>query len=555
MPFYLFFFKPFGKLKPTDSIESERKVLSEDYQEFLKVEKSDELNEFIKTEEWILSPEFIKRKKEIQSLQFKGSKEHAQLGEFTKLSKTKAIKQFLLLKDSEKLSRYNTIKNSEKLEEFFKLEEYIKQGEFLNEKKKIKRQVFKGSPEDKKIKEFKRLKKDKTIKASIKAQNNNKADKKIGLSGQEKYKHYLQLEKEIGSDSFIQKKNYLQDKKKFEKSEVYKKSIEYKKLLNDPDIKFFRSFEKSKIYKNYLNIKKSQQLQNYNELKGIINSKDFQDRKTYLEDKKKWDKSEEYKKEQQYLKVKALPHIIKYFKYKGSNDFDFIKNWKVMFEETFGSNQLDVTKWLTCSYWGNKLNGGNYSQPGDLQCFNEGKNIKTDNNRLKIQVKKEKASGKVWNPASGFIPAEFNYTTDTINTGESFWMEDGIIETKIRFNPHKEIASFFYLLGEAISPQINLLEMGVKNRIGAFFLKQGKPEFNGVSIDSLKKGSYYLFSIEKAGNKITWKINEKNVFELSSPDFKLPLHINLANIVVTDVSEAKLPFDFEIEWIRCYQQN
>lgn len=551
MPFYFFTSKISGRFKPAEVIESERNQLYEDYLEFQKVEKSEELKIFQNLETEINSSEFIQKKKEIQNLHFKGSKEHKQLTDFKKLSGSKAIKQFLQLEDSERLKRFEKIKDSKELNEYFELQEYINDGVFKEEKKTIESQTFKGSSEEKKIKEYKKLKKSKILKNYLKvhAQNSDNTDTIIP----KEYQNFLQLEKELQSDEFIQRKNYLQDKNKFKKTAVYKKFIEYKQLQKSPDISFYQSFKKSKKYKNYLQIKDSNQINDYYELKGIIESKEFAERKAYLKDKKRWEKTEGNKKEQKYLLMKSLPHLIRYNKYKEGDHFDIFKNWKNVFEEEFTSNQLSENKWITCSYWGYKMNGGNFSQPEDLQCFSNGKNLKISNNRLKIQVKKEKSKGKIWNPDSGFIPVEFNYTSDIINTGNSFWIKDGIVEAKIKFTPQKEIVSFFSLYGETPSLQVNLLEMGTKNRMGTFVYQDGKHIFNGVPVKGLKKGVKYLFRIEKNDGKITWIINDKKIFEQTSSDFQKPMFINISNIVVNEISEAILPYDFEIDWIRCYE--
>ncbi|NOY95978.1 MAG: hypothetical protein GXO81_06305 [Chlorobi bacterium] len=608
MSFKLFTLQILGKIKPTEKIEATRAALWDDYQEFLKVEKSDELKEYLELEKWVNSEDFKKRKKEIESLRFKGSREFNQLNEFTRLAKSKEIKKYLQLKDSAELTRFEDIKKSEKLEQFYKLQDFVEEGEYQKEKKQIKGQVYKGSVEERHLLEFVKLKKSKPLKAYfelhgskelaehkefsestklrdyLRLRNSPEKDKekkkklrelkrdsrikkyfrfersqKLKLyreaSGSHDLKRYHELEIIINSDDFIQRKAYLQDKTKFEKSDAYAKFNQYKQLKNDKDIKFFLAFEKSKIYKNYLDVKDSFDLKRYFELKEITESEEFLKRKAYLEDKKKWEKSEEYSKQQHFLSMKKFPHLVRYFKYLGKNDFDFFKNWEVVFEELFDTGKLDESKWITNSFWGNKLVKGNFSQIGDLQCFNSGKNIVLDNKKLKIQIKKEHAKGKVWNPASGFMPADFEYTSDMLCSGESFWLEEGIVEAKILFNPVKQVVSSFYLLGEKVSPQVNLLEMGAKNRFGTFLLKDGNTEFNGISIGNLKKGRPYLFRLCISKDKLVWKINDQEVFETDASQFKFPMHLNLSSIVVRDIPGSILPVNFEVSWIRCYKEK
>ena len=202
-----------------------------------------------------------------------------------------------------------------------------------------------------------------------------------------------------------------------------------------------------------------------------------------------------------------------------------------------------------------KMLGENYSMPGDLHIFTNGKNVKT-NGRLTIEVKKEKASGKVWKMPAGFIPAEFEYTSGLVSTAHSFSMEDGIFEAKIKFNPVKEVVSNIVLKGEKQSSGMNLLEMGTKNRLGISTLNdKGKLDVVGLDISNLKSGASYIFSLEKAGKKLVWKINEAEVLRLEKNGFNFPLHIEASSIPVYEVAGHNLPVKFEIEWVKCYRKK
>ncbi|VAW18329.1 hypothetical protein MNBD_BACTEROID01-1116, partial [hydrothermal vent metagenome] len=150
---------------------------------------------------------------------------------------------------------------------------------------------------------------------------------------------------------------------------------------------------------------------------------------------------------------------------------------------------------------------------------------------------------------------DFEYTSDMLCSGESFWLEEGIVEAKILFNPVKQVVSFFYLLGEKASPQVNLLEMGAKNRVGTFLQKDGNTVSHGISIGNLKKGRPYLFRLCISKDKLVWKINDQEVFETDAGNFRFPMHLNLSSIVVRDIPGSILPVNFEVDWIRCYKEK
>jgi hypothetical protein len=354
---------------------------------------------------------------------------------------------------------------------------------------------------------------------------------------------------------YVKEGQYAVDKKDKENSEAPKKYARYKQLVADSDIKFFFRFEKSSLYKNYLNVVDSADLKRLNELEPIVNSEEFKKRKLYLEDKKKWEKSAEFARQQEFLKMKKQPHFVKYFKNKGTDVFQFFDDWNVAFEDDFKKVSIDSGKWSTKTAIAEKLLGDNYALKGDNHVFTDGNNISLNGN-MSIKVKKEKTPGKVWQMPAGFIPVEMDYSSGLISSWKSFWMEDGILEAKIKFNPSKEVVSSFYLAGEKDLPRINLLEMGAKNRLGVLNVNgSGKADVNGMDISNLKKGKWYIFSVVKNGNSYTWKINEKEVLSVQSSEFNDKLHVNASSIVVNDVPASKLPVAFDIEWVKCYRKN
>lgn len=343
----------------------------------------------------------------------------------------------------------------------------------------------------------------------------------------------------------------MKDKKKFEKSEAFKKQNEYKKLVSDGTVKFVLKYEKSKLYKNYLDVKDSFDLKRYFELEELIQSEEYKKRVAWLEDKKRWEQTEEHKKEQQYEQEKTKPGFINYFKYKDSDDFDFFKNWAVIFEDDFLDKKLNTEKWGTCTPTTNKVLGENYAMPGDLGIFTGGNNLKFDN-KLCIQVKQEKAKGKVWQMPAGLVPTDFEYTSGMVTTGDKFEMEDGILEAKIAFSPVKQVASSFYLSGDEVTPRINLVEMGVNNNVGISTINgKGKIENSGLDISNLRRGEY-IFTLEKLGATFTWKINETEVWKQNNSALNKALQLSAASMVVDKLSGSS---NFEIEWVKCYRKK
>lgn len=607
MSFKIFTLQLFGGLKQVETIEKQRQTLLDDYIEFQKTEQSDELKRYFELEKESNSEEFKRKKAEIEALHFKGSNEFNQLKELDVLQKKRSVKNYFKIAKSADLERFNKLKSAEKLTEYNKLLEYVKEGQFAKDKKEILEQVFKGSVEEKHWTDYKKLEKSNEIKVWKELHQSEILKKHEAVAKSDKLKNFVQLRDSAGndkqklaelnrlkhdneiknyfefekskklkiyretvdsqqlkkyselktfveSDNFKKREVFLKDNKKFENSEANKKYNRFKQLSADSDIKFFLNFEKSSLYKNYLDVAASFDLKRLNELEEITGSKEFRERKAYLEDNKKWEKTPEFARQQEYLAMKKLPHIIKYFKNRGTAVFKFFDEWEVVFEDNFKKPGIDIEKWATLPFLAEKLLGDNYSLPGDNYAITDGKNLKT-NGKLTIEVKKEKATAKVWKMPAGFVPAEMEYTTGMVSTWKSFWMEEGIFEAKIKFNPVSQIVSSVYLAGENNMPRVNLLEMGTKNRLGFININAGKAVAEGMDISNLSAGKWYIFTVVKQGADFTWKINEAEIITLRSSEMNNKLHLNASVIVVNDVPQSHLPAALEIEWVKCYRKK
>ncbi|WP_297089639.1 hypothetical protein [uncultured Draconibacterium sp.] len=605
MSFKIFSLQLTGKIKSVAAIEQKRKQLADDYAEFLKTESSEELKSFLELEKYVNSAEFSSKKKETEGLSFKGSEEEKQLKEFQRLQKSARIKNYFKVAGSSDLLRYEKDKESKKLADFYALEDYVKEGDFEKDKREIKGQIFKGSAEEKHLKEFNRLEKSAAIKAFLELDGSAKLEKHKAFENSEKLKRFTELQTAAESDrekkkefknlrkdaeikeyfrfekskklklfheisgshnlarynelkastneeAFKQKVAYLKDKKKFEKSEAYKKYSEYKKLASDGVVVFVLKYEKSKLYKNYLDVKESFDLKRHNELETLIKSDEYKQKKTWLEDKKRWEKTDDFKKYQDYQNDKKKPEFVKFFKYNKSNDFDFFKNWDLVFEDSFSATKPEDEKWYTTIPAATKSGVKNFAMPGDLSIFTDGANLKTGQ-KLAIQVKKENKKGMVWQMPAGFVPAEFEYTSGIISTGDKFTLQDGIVEAKIKFDPVKQVASSFYLSAGNNVPRVNLVEMGPNNILGIYTLNgSAKIASEGLEINNLKKGEY-IFTLQKSGANFTWKINELEVLQLTNSELNKPLELNASSMVVQPLAGSSAVF--EIEWIKCYRKK
>jgi hypothetical protein len=597
-----------GRIKPVEKIEAQIISLEKTYQSFLLAEQSPELAAFRELDSWVKSGAMQQAKREIEQQAFKGSPEFNQLKEFETLKKRKPVRDYFDTTESPDLRRFERLKESAELKEYYSLKDYVEGGAFQQDRKEIELQRFPGSSEDKHLTELTNLTKSKAFRDYLKLEGSDVIKKhqkfmetpvmrrylelkNVSTQNQESQKELAKLKKEAAlrayfrfenskelkhyhevagshlpdryrelikltnAPDFVKRVEYLKDKQKLRNSEAWKKLQQFKNLSASQDIRFFLKFEKSHRYINYLDTRDSFALQRYNELNKLTTSPEFLKRKAWLEDKRKWENTEEYKRFQTYSELQKHPQISLYTKYQGSREFDFLKSWQVTFNESFEGKTLDLSHWTPNSYWAEKLQAGNFSQPGDLQAYTGGKNCQVSGNRLKILVKKEKCRSKRWLPAAGFVQEEFEYTSDTLSTSKSFWQEGGIFEARILFNPDKQVVNSCYLQGEKNTSMLILVEQGPDPRMGILSVDgSGKPQFNGIHLNYLNKGKEYIFGIEWNPSSIVWKINHIPVFETGHHSISGSVHLNLTSLVIGDVPAGKLPSAFEIARIRCYRK-
>lgn len=615
MSFKLFVASTFGLIKPTAKLESSFDALQADYLMFCDFEKSAELKELNELELLLNSATFKQQKNEIRQLGFKGSKEAAELADYEKLAKDSRLRKFFATEKSAELKRFETIAHSGLPEKFHALQKFVTSSEFQQEKRQAeergkrkfetteaysKQQEFlklKGSDDLKfflkfrksgTFRNFEKMKSSSELKryneltksngsgkgtpgenqaAELnKLEKNSSLKKYLATLGSTEMKRFQKIEESgmpakfdelkkfvTSSDFQEQKRKAVADgKKEFETTSAFAKFQEFKKLQDSDDVKFYLAFEKSSGYKNYKLMKDSAERKRFYELQEITGTEKFKQRVAYLQDKQKWEKSEEHKKELRLAELQKLPQTKNYLKYRNSNAFDFFRKWNLVFEDRFETGKLDTQKWDTQSHWGKQALGRNFSQPGDLQAFTEGNNIKLDGKTLKIEVRKEPAKGMQWKIPFGFVEQDFDYTSGQISSNGENWWKHGILEAKVKYAPQQNIVDALYLVGEENSPHVNLVEMGVKNRVGLLSKSGDGIQESCEDVAGLKKGEFYIFRLEWHAHSLVWKINEREMLTVSHnvPAFKM--HINAASVVVAE-PVSNLPHRFEIDWVRFYQ--
>jgi len=445
-----------------------------------------------------------------------------------------------LVTEFEKL---NTFSESDQLAKYNELNGMVNSSDFIQKRKEIESLRFKSSEEYSKEKEFLSLQKAKDIALYFRTVADPMLKRFQELDGSEKITSYESLEKLVLSPEFKEKSKT----KEFRDSEDSKKLQEYSNLKNSSEIKEFYKFKSSKEYANFLNTDGSKRLERYNELKEYIASPEFKEKKEYLLDKKRFEKTEMFKEAQEYDKLKKSEDIIWYFKIKDSNKFDILKHRELTFSDEFEADKLDIKKWLTNYYWGEKLLKDRYSVESDLQAFTEKDNFEIRNSILKINTKPQKVTGKVWSAAKGFSTKDFNYTSGLINSGNSFRQKYGVFTAKVKLgDPNAKCA--FWMLADKITPHIDICKTSKGKVWSDYFSAKGNSA--KASIGSRYANDFFIFTLEWTADKLVWKVNNTEISTQTADVPQEPMYVLFAGGLDKPISGMT---SMEIDWVRVYQ--
>ena len=527
-----------GMIPSTSKIEQAEKALKTEFEKLNVFTDSEVLARYNELNGKVNSSDFIQKCKDIKSLQYKNSEEYTKEKEFLSLKKAKDITLYFKTIGGSELKRFTEMDGSDKILDFEALEKFIESPAF-REKQKMKPFTFKDTDEYRKFDEYKSLKKDHEIKSFLKAKHKEEIKKSKSIL------RYEELDAFIKSSEFLTKKSM--KPVTFKDSEEYKKFTDYKRIKRSLEIKEFYKFKGSKEYANFLNTDNSARLKRYHELKEYIATPAFKEQKDYLLDKKRFEKTEMFKEIQEYNKLKKDKDIIWYFKIKDSDKFDILKSRELTFSDEFDGEKIDMNKWLTNYYWGEKLLKDRYSVESDLQAYTEKENFEVRNSVLKINTKPQKVSGKVWSAGKGFTTKEFSYTSGLINSGISFRQKYGVFTAKIKMgNPAAKSA--FWMLADKITPHLDICRTSGGKVWFDYFSSGGST--SKTSLGSRYSNDYFIYSLEWTADKLVWKINGSDVFTQTSDVPQEPMYINLAGGLDKPINGMST---MEIDWVRIYK--
>ena len=253
--------------------------------------------------------------------------------------------------------------------------------------------------------------------------------------------------------------------------------------------------EQSQIAIRYRKVEKSYILSEYNQLKQLVESADFQSKKTQLTTtryadtqegstmalykqlnwtaavilykmlkKEAWKEKAEvaqylelaeqinnpefqknnafWKNPKRWLTTEESQQEKRYNELKKHEDVVFffqhtaeevanLESYKNVWAEEFETTQLS-SAWKTGFLYPSKELKADHSHVSEQQAYTQGRNTKVANRVWSILTKKEEVTSAAWHPTKGMIMHDFAYTSDVWHTAQAVAPATGVLQAKVR---------------------------------------------------------------------------------------------------------------------------
>jgi len=408
------------------------------------------------------------------------------------------------------MHRYAEVEKSIELVDYKKLFHIVKSANFQDNKKILKNRKYKDTEEYRNTRKCKKLQNTPAIRL-----------------------YYQVLESEI-------LKQYLH----FKTTPDYELLGDTKKVKTSDTLRKFKQFEHSKDYKTYIRFHDSYVIKEFELLKTKVASPEFKKANDFWTNEKRWLITPEFAQQQRYYELAKNPDIVFYENEKPQR-FERFKALKLSFQDEFDWHVLDKSHWNFGFHYKSERLIGNHSFSNEKQANYSGKNISVAEGILKLVTKHEKVKARAWDFSKGFIEKEFNFTSDVLQTAESFRQEYGVFRAKLRCTG--DVQHAFWLGSDSKLPHINIFHFNGKSiTLGNI----NKNIVDGIQIKGINPAQFYIYTLIWSAKELIWMINDLEVYRTASniPSESMYLAFNSFISQKQKGSTGNL----EVDWVRTY---
>ncbi len=429
---------------------------------------------------------------------------------FGQLHSTERMERRIMMEE-ERIARYRQVEQSEELKEYLELKKIVESKEFQQHKYNLTHTKYKSTPTYETIRRYKEL----------------LHDKKLQM--------YLEME---GSKR-------LKDFLKFRDSENYIKLQSKKEVRNSLELKQMYKFEHSKEYKSYLYYRDSKLPDQFKALVAEVATDEYKKQHAFWSNPQRWKTTDEYQQEARLKRLAAMADIVFFFQ-QDPAEIERMEAWKATFTEEFAWHRFSESPWKAGFVYANPKLPRLHSFANEQQAYNGGKNVGTVDGRLHLFTKREKITAPAWDAKKGFVSKDYDYTSDIVQTAESFRQSGGLFMAKMRVEGH--IHHALWLGGEKKLPMISLFHYNGKHITVGNYTDKG---FDGTVVTGINPGTYYIYSLQWTDRELIWYVNNVEVYRTSHDIPKEKLFLALSSFI--DEQQRASEGQINVAWIRVYK--
>lgn len=393
-------------------------------------------------------------------------------------------------------------------------------------------------------------------------------------------KEFQDLSKIVETKAFQDNKNYLLHRK-YRDTDEYKKMSRYNSLCRSIAVRVYRWATSSEEFRQYIAFTKSGQYADLQDKAAVEASSDLRAyQKTDKSLKAKWyRRSAESEKTREYLHLDAEIHTeefeksnafwanpqrwyttdesqqdARYTELKNTDDIRFylsqdakqIAEWE-SYKTLFEDDCEQITAWKSGFYYTNKNLKTDHSYYNELSAYNCGKNAFASNSILSVETKNEEITASAWHPVKGFIPRNFAWTSDVLQTAETFQSAKGLFLAKVRVSG-TAYAAVYLATGEK-QPIIQMMQWDGK-QISAGI--RTDKDAASVTIEGLKPAQWYIYGVLITDKEIAWSVNGQEVMRIKNNFGSKSFYPAVAEFLPEGkpAGTGKV----EIDWLRVYDR-
>lgn len=409
--------------------------------------------------------------------------------------------------------RYRRVEQSAELQEFMALREVVEAPAFQENKQVLLHRKYKHTEEYKTLARYRRLRRTLGVMLYNWAVSHERFAEYVAFTKTERY-------------ALLQDKEAVRADKELHEFYLLDRSLS------------------ARVYRRYV---KTDNVQDSLRLQEETQSEEFQTRNTFWANPRRWYTTEDSLTDGRYLELKQLPDI-QFFLATDPKQIAEWESYKLLFEDAFAWQQLGDSAWAAGFYYSNPNLKTDHSYFNEQQANNQGLNVSTAGGILAVEVRKESRTATAWHPTKGFIPKEYAWTGDVVQTGARFGAAEGVFIAKVRVSG-KASAAVYLASGERL-PLLRMMQWDGKSLTAGLRTAQGA---EGVTIEGVRAGQWWLYTVQVTKKEIVWYVNNQEVMRAANTLGGASLYPAVATFLPegTPAGAGKV----EVDWVRIYNKE